>query len=37
MRTGIAILPWPMLAMFAVFGTAPAWIGAVGLYPYLGV
>jgi branched-chain amino acid transport system permease protein len=29
--------PWPMLALLAVFGTAPAWIGAIGLYPYLGV
>src|SRR5919108_608866 len=37
MRTGIAILPAPMLALFAVFGTLPAWIGAIGLYPYLGV
>jgi branched-chain amino acid transport system permease protein len=26
-----------MLALFAVFGTVPAWIGAIGLYPYLGV
>ena len=26
-----------MLVLFAVFGTLPAWIGAVGLYPYLGV
>jgi branched-chain amino acid transport system permease protein len=26
-----------MLALFAVFGTLPAWIGAIGLYPYLGV
>jgi branched-chain amino acid transport system permease protein len=37
MRTGIAIVPVPMLVLFLVFGTAPAWIGAVGLYPYLGV
>lgn len=26
-----------MLVLFAVFGTLPAWIGAIGLYPYLGV
>ena len=26
-----------MLALFGVFGTLPAWIEAVGLYPYLGV
>ena len=26
-----------MLALFALFGTLPAWIGAIGLYPYLGV
>jgi branched-chain amino acid transport system permease protein len=26
-----------MLALFAFFGTLPAWIGAIGLYPYLGV
>jgi branched-chain amino acid transport system permease protein len=26
-----------MLGLFAVFGTLPAWIGAIGLYPYLGV
>ena len=26
-----------MLGLFAFFGTLPAWIGAVGLYPYLGV
>jgi branched-chain amino acid transport system permease protein len=26
-----------MLALFGVFGTLPAWIGAIGLYPYLGV
>jgi branched-chain amino acid transport system permease protein len=26
-----------MLALFVVFGTLPGWIGAVGLYPYLGV
>ena len=31
------MVPWPMLVLFAVFGTLPAWIGAVGLYPYLGV
>jgi branched-chain amino acid transport system permease protein len=31
------MLPTPMLVLFAVFGTLPAWIGAVGLYPYLGV
>src|SRR5687768_11378480 len=37
MRTSIAMLPWPMLVLLAVFGTAPAWIGAIGLYPYLGV
>ncbi|HJV11738.1 MAG TPA: branched-chain amino acid ABC transporter permease [Burkholderiales bacterium] len=37
MRTGIASVPWPMLALFALFGTLPAWIGAIGLYPYLGV
>jgi branched-chain amino acid transport system permease protein len=33
----ISMLPWPMLAVFMVFGTLPVWIGAVGLYPYLGV
>lgn len=32
-----AILPPPMLALFAVFATLPFWIKAVGLYPYLGV
>jgi branched-chain amino acid transport system permease protein len=42
MRINIAsaktpLLPLPMLALFALFGTLPAWIGAVGLYPYLGV
>ena len=37
MRTGIASVPWPMLALFALFGTLPGWIGAIGLYPYLGV
>ena len=37
MRTGIASVPWAMLALFALFGTLPAWIGAIGLYPYLGV
>jgi branched-chain amino acid transport system permease protein len=26
-----------MLGLFAFFGTLPAWIGAIGLYPYLGV
>jgi branched-chain amino acid transport system permease protein len=26
-----------MLVLFGVFGTLPAWIGAIGLYPYLGV
>ena len=26
-----------MLVLFGVFGTLPAWIEAVGLYPYLGV
>ena len=26
-----------MLLTFALFGTLPAWIGAIGLYPYLGV
>ena len=26
-----------MLALFAFFGTLPVWIGAIGLYPYLGV
>jgi branched-chain amino acid transport system permease protein len=26
-----------MLMLFGVFGTLPAWIGAIGLYPYLGV
>lgn len=26
-----------MLALFGVFGTLPAWIEAIGLYPYLGV
>jgi branched-chain amino acid transport system permease protein len=31
------MLPAPMLLLFAVFGTLPAWIGAIGLYPYLGV
>jgi branched-chain amino acid transport system permease protein len=31
------MLPVPMLVLFAVFGTLPAWIGAIGLYPYLGV
>jgi branched-chain amino acid transport system permease protein len=29
--------PAAMLALFAVFATLPGWIGAVGLYPYLGV
>ena len=37
MRTAIARLPWPLLGLFAFFGTLPAWIGSVGLYPYLGV
>jgi branched-chain amino acid transport system permease protein len=37
MRTAIARLPWPLLGLFAFFGTLPAWIGAIGLYPYLGV
>ena len=37
MRTAIASVPWAMLALFALFGTLPAWIGAIGLYPYLGV
>jgi branched-chain amino acid transport system permease protein len=37
MRINISTLPWPMLVLFAVFGTLPAWIGALGLYPYLGV
>lgn len=32
-----AWLPLPMLALFAVFGTLPVWIEAIGLYPYLGV
>ena len=31
------MVPTPMLVLFAVFGTLPAWIDAVGLYPYLGV
>jgi branched-chain amino acid transport system permease protein len=31
------LAPAPMLALFAVFATLPWWIGAVGLYPYLGV
>ena len=26
-----------MLGLLAFFGTLPAWIGAIGLYPYLGV
>ena len=26
-----------MLVLFGVFGTLPFWIGAIGLYPYLGV
>jgi ABC-type branched-subunit amino acid transport system permease subunit len=26
-----------MLALCALFGTLPAWIGTIGLYPYLGV
>ena len=33
----IPLAPAPMLALFAVFATLPWWIGAVGLYPYLGV
>ena len=31
------MLPAPMLLLFALFGTLPAWIGTIGLYPYLGV
>ncbi len=30
-------ITWPMLASFLIFGSLPWWIGAVGLYPYLGV
>jgi branched-chain amino acid transport system permease protein len=33
----VPLAPAPMLALFAVFATLPWWIGAVGLYPYLGV
>jgi len=33
----VPLAPAPMLALFALFATLPWWIGAVGLYPYLGV
>jgi len=33
----VPLAPVPMLALFAAFATLPWWIGAVGLYPYLGV
>jgi len=33
----VPLAPAPMLALFAVFATLPWWVGAVGLYPYLGV
>jgi branched-chain amino acid transport system permease protein len=31
------ILPLPMLVSFALFGTMPLWIEAVGLYQYIGL
>jgi branched-chain amino acid transport system permease protein len=31
------LVPAPLLAVLVVFGTLPLWIGAVGLYGYLGV
>ena len=33
----VPLAPAPMLALFAAFASLPWWIGAVGLYPYLGV
>jgi len=33
----VPLVPAPMFALFLLFATLPWWIGAVGLYPYLGV
>jgi branched-chain amino acid transport system permease protein len=32
-----ALVPLPLVVTVAILGTAPLWIGRVGLYPYLGV
>jgi branched-chain amino acid transport system permease protein len=33
----VPLVPLPMLVLFGAFASLPWWIGAVGLYPYLGV